>query len=80
MPVYQRAHAAAVGQSKGKPMYLCCVRADGLDVLPAQQAMCLLAWLSWKLLPLWAIYSFTFSVTVDEIPKCDVAFVRHRLF
>lgn len=35
MPVYQRAHAAAVGQSKGKPTHLCCVRADGLDVLPA---------------------------------------------
>lgn len=35
MPVYQRAHAAAVGQSKGKPTHLCCVRADGLDLLPA---------------------------------------------
>jgi len=66
-------------RAKESPCHLCRVEPDGLDVLPAQQPTCLLAWLGWKPLSLLTVYSFTFSTTFDEIPIWDVAFVSHRL-
>lgn len=64
-------------RAKESPGWWCCVKAGGLDVLPAQQPTSLFPWLGWKFLPL--LTHSIFSPTFDEIPIWNVASVSHRL-
>lgn len=59
-------------RAKESPGWWCCVKAGGLDVLPAQQPTSFFPWLSWKFLPLLTHSIFFPNLWWDSHMGCGI--------